>query len=89
MPAARTVGPPQKGRPAENTFSSCSVVLGTFQKLAPQGNYLYTSPLPLRGTRLGEGGFGHLKCLTLGLGRLPKFSHGVSDSHHAVLSEMV
>ena len=34
-------------------------------------------------------GFGHPKCLTLGLGRLPKFSYETLDSRFAIPSEMV
>ena len=76
------------------SFTACSVVLGTFRKLADRNIFVHPSlalrervrvrvgfvprlrrPALARCTRKRSGADSP-KCLTLGLGRMPRFSHG-------------
>jgi hypothetical protein len=69
----------KKGTQLKISFSAGSVVLGTFRKLADRIIFVHQSLALRERDRVRVGlflGSDSPKCLTLGLGRLAKFSHG-------------
>ena len=82
---------PKKGDRKKGTrrkfFTACSVVLSTFRKhpalvygrVFARAGYASTHKRWVQARQ--PSGFGHPKCFTLGLNRLPKFSHGGLKEH--------
>ena len=73
---------PKKGNRKKGTrrkfLTPCSVVLGTFRKQPAFATCAHKRWPQAR----QPSGFRHPKCFTLGLGRLPKFSHGGLKENH-------